>query len=272
MASVAGISTDAGRGAGSSLTDFVDRWIFVFTAAFFIVTVLVGFVPDSIAKVAAVEAGRRPPFPVVLHVHAVLMGTWLTLLLTQTILMATGRRKWHMQLGVVSLVLAPAMVVTGLVLVPTMYGMLWPVVQAAPPQAKPAMELALRNANNIALLQIRVGVLFPLFIGMALAARRKDPQFHKRLIILATSMPLGAAVQRMTWLPSSLPESGLSPVLLGLIPVVPMFVWDVYRLGRVPRAYTVWFAICAPTVVVGELLWDSKWWLATVPKMMGVAG
>jgi hypothetical protein len=69
----------------------LDRWIFVFMAAFILATVLVGFVPASLGKIAAVEAGQRAPFPPVLHVHAVLMGSWVLLLLAQASLVA-GRR------------------------------------------------------------------------------------------------------------------------------------------------------------------------------------
>ena len=76
-------------------------------------------------KVGLVQAGARPPFPLVLHMHAVLMGSFLLLLLAQTWLMATGRRALHMQLGVLGMVLAPALVVVGFVLAPTMYHQMW---------------------------------------------------------------------------------------------------------------------------------------------------
>ncbi len=49
-------------------TAFVDRWIYVFMAALFVVTVLVGFIPDSSRMLANVEAGARPPLPPILHV------------------------------------------------------------------------------------------------------------------------------------------------------------------------------------------------------------
>src|SRR5438094_5053250 len=77
--------------SGTPRAHAIDRWIYVFTAASFIAIVLAGFIPDSIGKVAAVQAGERPPFPLVLHFHAVLMGSFLLLLLAQTTLAATGR-------------------------------------------------------------------------------------------------------------------------------------------------------------------------------------
>jgi hypothetical protein len=62
----------------------IDRWIYVFTVASFIAIVFAGFIPDSLAKMAAVDSGLRPPFPAILHVHAVLMGVFLVLLLAQS--------------------------------------------------------------------------------------------------------------------------------------------------------------------------------------------
>lgn len=53
----------------------VDRWIFAGMAALFVATALIGFVPDSLMKIGLVAAGGRAPFPPILHVHAVLMGS-----------------------------------------------------------------------------------------------------------------------------------------------------------------------------------------------------
>src|SRR5687768_2360770 len=111
-----------------TIAQVIDRWIYVIMAAWFVVTALIGFIPTSIGKSMAVQQGFLPPFPVVLHMHAVLMGSWLVLLLTQTILMATGRRSFHMQLGIAGAVLAPAMVVTGIFLVPAMFLRNWAVM------------------------------------------------------------------------------------------------------------------------------------------------
>ena len=99
----------------------IDRWIYVFTAALFIAIILTGFIPDSLTKIAAVQAGHRPPFPVVLHLHAVLMASFMMLLLAQTTLVAMDRRELHMKVGLAAFVVAPALILVGIVLVPTMY-------------------------------------------------------------------------------------------------------------------------------------------------------
>jgi hypothetical protein len=53
--------------SGTPRAHALDRWIFVFTAAWFIVIVLAGFVPDSIMKIGLVEAGKRPSLPLIMH-------------------------------------------------------------------------------------------------------------------------------------------------------------------------------------------------------------
>jgi hypothetical protein len=258
-------------GAGPDVVATIDRWIFVFMTGLFVATVLVGFIPDSIGLVQAVRAGNRPPLPPVLHVHAVLMGSWMLLLLAQTTLAATGHTAYHRKLGLVSLVLAPAMVVAGLILVPTLYHQLWDGIKTAPPAVAVQLKASLALLSNILMGQIRVGILFPLFVGLALLARRTDPGTHKRLMILATLGPLPAAIDRMQWLPSSLPASPLSPDLYSLLWISPLFAWDLYRSGRVHRAYCIWLGASAPFVIAQHLLWGSPWWMATVRNLMGVS-
>ena len=111
--------------SGTPRAHAIDRWIFVAMAAWFIAIVLVGFIPDAIGKVAAVKAGTHPPFPPILHVHAVLMASFLLLLLAQSVMMATGRCALHKQVGIAAFVLVPALVVVGIMLAPTIYHPVW---------------------------------------------------------------------------------------------------------------------------------------------------
>lgn len=248
----------------------LDRWIFVFMAAWFIAIVLTGFIPDSLMKIEMVRTGARPPFPLVMHMHAILMGSFLLLLLAQTWLMATGRREYHMQLGIAAFLLAPALVVVGFILAPTMYHQIWDSLQAAPPEARERLRKALSFSENIKLVQIYAGVLFSIFLVIGLRARERDSGLHKRMMILATAIPLPAGIDRIQWIPSTLPESPLSPVLYTLAAVSPMFVWDVIRNRRVHRAYWIWLGLLLPVAVAVNALWDTPWWHATARQMMGV--
>jgi hypothetical protein len=256
--------------SGTPRAEAIDRWIFVFMAAWFIAIVLTGFIPDAIMKVAAVQAGQRPPFPLVMHVHAVLMGSFLLLLLTQTMLMATGRCELHMRVGLAAFAFVPALVVVGSILAPTIYHQVCNFAQTAPPGAQTKLQQRLLDLENILLLQMRIGVLFPLFMAIGLSARGRNSGLHKRMIFLATAMPLPAAIDRMTWLPTTLPASPVATDLYILAAVSPLFVWDVVRNKRVHEAYWIWLAINLPVALVVYNLWDTPWWHATARHIMGV--
>jgi hypothetical protein len=256
--------------SGTPRAGFVDRWIYVFTAASFIVITLTGFIPDSLARMAAIEAGERPPFPFIVHVHAVLMGSFLLLLLAQTTLVATGKCDLHRRLGLAAMVIVPALVAAGFLLVPTNYHAVWNAAQSAPPGARERAVALLPRLDNIMLMQFRIGLLFPLLIFVGLRVRGKDAGLHKRMMILATAMALPAAIDRMTWLPTTLPANPIAPDLYTLLAVSPMFVWDVIRNRSVHRAYWIWLAICAPFTIAVHGLWDSSWWHATAPRLMGL--
>jgi hypothetical protein len=258
------------RLSGSSRTNVIDRWIYVFTAASFVAVVLAGFVPDSLAKVAAVNAGQRPPFPLVLHVHAVFMGSFLLLLLAQTILVATGRRAWHMQLGIAAMVLTPAIVITGFILVPTIYHAAWNAAQSAPPASRQHFQSAIPVLDDIFLLQLRGGLLFSILMWIALRARSRDAGLHKRLILLAVTAVLGAAVNRLNWLPIGFPRDAYSLDFFTLLAVVPMFIWDLTRNRGIHRAWLVWAAFYVPFTVATYWLWDTPFWHATARHIMGV--
>jgi hypothetical protein len=274
MATIAGIAPDRARRfdalSGTPRAHALDRWIYVFTAASFIAIVLAGFIPDSLDKVAMVRAGERPPFPLVLHFHAVLMGSFLLLLFAQTWLMATGRRALHMQLGVLGLLTAAALVVVGFILVPTNYHLLWGAAHSGAPGASEKFGFALKIWENIMLLQMRIGILFPLFLIIGARARGSNAGLHKRMMILATAMALPAGIDRIPWLWTTMPANPVSADLFTLVAVSPMFIWDVVRNRRVHEAYWIWLPIFVASSVLVQYLWDTPGWHATAQAIMGV--
>ena len=269
----AGISERRSRAdllTGTPRAHALDRWIFVFMAVWFIAIVLAGFIPDSLQKIEMVRTGERPPFPLVLHFHAVLMGSFLLLLFAQTWLMATGRRAYHMQIGVLGFVLAAALIVVGFILVPTNYHMLWDAAHSGAPGAAEKFSVPLNIWENIMLLQIRIGILFALFLAIGARARTGNSGLHKRMMFLATAMALPAGIDRIPWLPHTMPNSPLSVDLYTLAAVSPLFVWDVLRNRRVHEAYWIWLGVCLPFAIFVNLAWDTPWWHATARGIMGV--
>jgi len=257
--------------SGTPRAHAIDRWIFVAMAGWFLAIVLTGFVPDSIMKVGMVRAGARPPFPLVLHMHAVVMGSFLLTLFAQSWLMATGRREYHMRLGVLGFGLAALLVAVGLILVPTIYHQVWQGAHFGPPPMRERLLERVPELDDIMLMQIQVGLLFPLFLGIAFRARGGNVGLHKRMMFLATAVPLAAGIVRITALPQTMPASQLSLQLYVLLAVSPMFAWEVLRNRRVHEAYWIWLAIYVPTAIVINMLWDTPWWHATARAIMGVS-
>jgi len=256
--------------SGTPRAHALDRWIFVFMATWFIAITLTGFIPDSLMKIEAVKAGQRPPFPLVLHFHAVLMGSFLLLLLAQTSLMALGKTALHRKLGMAALVIAPALVIVGFILVPTIYHQVWEGAQHASSPMREQLQERLPIVDDIMLLQIRIGILFPLFLAIGLKNRSRDAGMHKRMMLLATVMALPASIDRITWIPQTMPGSPLAVDLYTLVAISPMFLWDVYRNRSVHPAYVIWLAVNIPFAIAVHGLWDTDWWHATARQIMGV--
>jgi hypothetical protein len=80
-----------------------------------------------------------------------------------------------------------------------MYHQIWDGMRAAPAEAQAGMRAFLRFFDNIMLIQLRVDILFPFFILIALMARKSKPDLHKRMMFLAIAPPpLPAAFDRIT--------------------------------------------------------------------------
>jgi hypothetical protein len=150
-----------------------DRWPYLLTALLFAVVAIIGFARNSVA----IATGAVPDVALIVHVHAALMTAWLVLLLVQTASMSTGRRRLHVQLGLFSLALAPAMVVA----------MIFVTLQAV--TARLASDFPEAGAA--------------VFYVWAVLTRRSAPETHKRMMVMATFVLIDAGILRMPWLPGN---------------------------------------------------------------------
>jgi hypothetical protein len=175
-----------------------------------------------------------------------------------------------MRVGIAGFAFVPVLVIAGLILAPTIYHQVWGMAQSAPPPVQSILKQRLHSLENILLIQIRVGILFPLFMAIGLNARGVNSGLHKRMMFLATAVPLPAAIDRMTWLPNTLPASPIGTDLWILAALSPLFLWDAVRNRRVHEAYLVWLAIYVPVALVVYRMWDTPWWHSTARHIMGV--
>lgn len=231
----------------------LDRLAFVFTASLFLLTAIVGFAPRS----AGILAGALPNPPVSVHIHAFLMSAWLLLLVGQTALIAARNKYLHIQLGLATVAVVPAMLLA---------------MVAATLQTFNLMHQAGMGgmAANLLLLQIRGLVLFPLFFYWAWRTARSDKGTHKRMMLLATFIVMDAAVGRMDWLPGNDLMQGISMTFVyHFLLLAPALAYDLLRLGRIHKAWQAGLALYLPFVLVTCLLWNNPVWQALAPRLLG---
>lgn len=232
----------------------VDRYFYAGMAWWLVFVTVTGFAPRSFAILGGTMANP----PLVVHMHAFVMLAWTVLLALMASLSIANRMDLHRRLGLASLVVGPAVLVMLTAVT---------VVRQQDSAGTPAAPLV----NNILFLQIRSILLFPTFFIWALATRQRDPQTHKRMMLLATLMLIDAAIARMSWLPfNRFPIDYLAVHLYLLLLIVPALAFDVVRMGRVHRAWWWGLGLTLPWVVAAEFVWDSPWWREMGPRLVGV--
>jgi hypothetical protein len=224
-----------------------DRRLFMTAAVAFPLIVLVGFARTY-------YAGRlfgAPPLPSgLVHVHGLLMTTWVALFVTQIALISSKQIRLHQRLGYTSIGLAALIVATGIptALRAAKYGS-----TASPPEIPSLAFLA------VPLFDL---VLFSLFFGGAIYYRR-NPAVHKRLMLLTAINFLPPAIARIPI--ASLQALGPlwffgTPTALALLCVG----LDARKHHRVNKVFLV-----GTLVLVGSYV--MRLWLMTTGAWMHVA-
>ena len=255
----------------------ISSFVYVLLAIWFVIAAIASFAPTSSALVSRVYSGQQPVPPFIVHFHAASMSLWLVLLLTQSILGHTKRRRIHRRLGLLSLLLAPCILFS-------MYGMdLWGVetfnvesTVVASAVAPPERITQLKEyASSILLIHGASYLLFPAFYLWAFLVRRKDNETHKRLMILATLVLMIPGLGRLLSITHVLPDFGMSLLdarhFYLLVLIAPALVYEVIK-RRIPhRAYLVGVALLVGWMVTAHYLWTSPWWTENAPKLLGIA-
>ena len=185
-------------------------------AVAFLVTAFAGFAPTYFLK----GFYDKPPLTPLLHAHGFVFTLWLVLLVIQSGLVAAHRADVHKRLGIAGAVLAATMILLGFMTA----------IEAA------RRGVATPGLQPLVFMIFPVGavVMFAGFIGAALWKRRQ-PEIHRRLILLGTVSIMTPAIAR-------LPFAGRSPVfalVLSLLFVVAGMIHDWKSRGRVHPLY-IW--------------------------------
>lgn len=218
-----------------------DRWFFSATALTQVVLIVWGFSPTYFLRAGS----DLPPLLPLLHVHGALFTAWLVLLLTQTTLVAARRTPVHRRLGIAGMVLAAAMFVVGYL--------------AAIDAAQRGSALPGMTPQAFLIIPILGIVAFAGLVAAAFGLRRR-PDYHKRLMMLATTGGLmGAGIARIPAMASAGP--------LGFFGVPDLFVvalalYDLAMLRRIHPATVAGGAFIVALQAVQLTGANSSSWLA----------
>jgi FtsH-binding integral membrane protein len=195
-------------------------------AAAMAVVVFVGF---GITYLQPMAAGSLRPISPIVHVHGAFYFAWMILLVVQSGLINLDRISRHRSLGIMGIALATGMVLTGCTVT-----LLFANSQVA---ASDPTAYGLMYTSLMAL--VVFGALFTLAIG-----KTRDPQTHRRLILLATVGVLGAAINRI--LVSFLGLQNFDYLAIYLVMntfILVLAVHDWRTLGRVHSATLIGAAV-----------------------------
>jgi hypothetical protein len=225
--------------------------VFVPLAALAFLMAAVGFWPGYFGPVLGGTGAKT----LLVHTHAVVFVGWLAMFATQATLAATGRIALHVRLG-------PWLFAFGVLLI--FVGVLTALGRFENDLA--AGDFALARRRLFA--PLRDMAVFGPFLAAGWIYRRR-PEIHKRIMLVATTVLLVAAVVRMRFLGALLgvPPPLLVIILIWTLPVLVAMGHDFVAKRLVHPVYVIGLAAMVAMLLVSPLHATQPWlgfttWLA----------
>lgn len=199
--------------------------------------------------------------PPMLHLHGLLFSLWTLFFLSQALLVRTGRLRSHKTWGLAGIALATAMLFTGLTVAISGMNM--------------RIEAGFGDAARAFTIVPVSGItLFAVLVAAAIA-NLKRPEWHKRLMLVATTALLQAALARFFFLaatggggpgmrpgfgPPNPIERTMMPGFVVLLLIVAAMIHDRWAHGRVHPAYWWGFGATVAVHLSRPLIAHSEGW------------
>jgi hypothetical protein len=192
------------------------------------------------------------------HVHAALFFVWTLYFLSQTIVAAQGRTLLHRELGMLGVALAGAMVFSGV---------LATIVNLSLSLGTPRERVILGTS----ILALTAMIIFTVFMTAAVANIRR-PEWHKRLMVLATFALMQAVVARYILMIPDLTQPHRALISAGItdLMLLAVILADARIKGRIHPVYLaggafLLFVQIARSPVTHTPFWrDTAHWLASL--------
>jgi uncharacterized membrane protein SirB2 len=215
---------------------------YVVMAAAIAITVFVGFAPTFYLRSSF---NPDKTLSILLHVHGVALSTWIVLFLVQTILIVQGSPALHRRLGWVMLGLAGSIVLL-------MGAAIVEQLRRTPAEPPAPFALAFGVFDII---------VFATLVSIAIR-RRNRPDWHKRLMLSATILLIGAAAVRFVAFhgvhePLYLLLSQFCTVILFFIPC---FAYDWVTRRKIHRATIVGLALILADQIIQPIVLSWPAW------------
>jgi hypothetical protein len=225
------------------------RRLYVGLAVLAAVIAIVGFWPPYFGPLFAGTVDKT----LIVHVHATVYVGWLAIFVTQAVLAATGRVASHIRLGRFAIGYGALLIVVGLLTAFARFALRVRAGEATAAQAQllgPLLDMLM---------------FAPLFA--AAIYYRRTPEVHKRLMIVATTSLLIAAVSRMPFLAE---PRILTLHLLWTAPILLAMAHDFWRQRKIHPVYVLGLVVLMLAGPLGRTpmrqsqLWlDMSQWLVT---------
>jgi hypothetical protein len=156
-----------------------DRRVYIWFAVFMPIIVLAGFARSYYLKGFF---GFQALPSLLVHLHGIVMTSWVVLFVTQVTLVGNGRTRTHQRLGVFGAILAVLIVIVGVLTA----------IAGAARDATPGPP-----ALQFLAVPLFDMLSFTILVGTALYLRRRRLDIHKRLMLLAAVNLLAPAIARI---------------------------------------------------------------------------
>jgi hypothetical protein len=217
-----------------------DRRLYAAVAVLFPIIVLIGFAPTYYLKFAFTNGPLPSPL---VHVHGLLMTTWILLFITQVYLVSSKRVRVHQRLGVFGVILGISIVIVGGIT---------GIASAARGGGVPGMP-------PLSFLIVPLGDVLVFAILFAGAVYyRKDSRTHKRLMLLTVLNFLPPALGRFPFAAASTPPFfwGIPDVL-----AIGFLIYDTWKNRRLNKVFLAGVTLLIVSHVLRLMLAGTDGWL-----------
>lgn len=228
-----------------------ERRFYAIAAGLLLLVAVIGFRQFLMHGKAAGGLPINPHIVVAVVIHGVAMLAWMVLLLMQSLLIVTGRRRLHIVLGRFGVALAVAVVLSSVALAPLSA------------HYNPASYTHFGGARYFLAFALAAPLMFSILVTAGFAYRAR-PDVHRPMMLLATVAMMTGSLDRWPYLEHLIAFSnGYVPVfhwgpmlLLGAL----LFVLHAMMTRRPSRAYALGYAGVLGTVLSVVVVADSMWW------------